>query len=449
MKTRFAKLWQTARKYPTIMMSVVIISVLLGIAFYAMISIPFSEAALLWRGAENIWEDTPRLAAPIWFNAFRSEKLSETVNLTREDALITEEAVSATIRKETWVYEYDFPYATFPQEMKAFFTVSADDKNPLVKFTWVKPDGTTYQLGSMTASDGSRYGISADATVSREQFNNQPLQVELYRDPSSTTEEPAVLNGTYQFIAEVYHFTDSSEIEIQFVSFGEVYGIAGTDHLRRDLRIGLLWGTPFALMFGLLGAVGSTSITFLIAAIGSWYGGWLDAAIQRICEVRLQLPTLPILIMLGTFYSRSIFLILGVVIALDIFSSGIKTYRAMFMQVKNLPYIEAARAYGASNMRIIVRYMIPKVAPVLIPNFVTLIPTFVFLEASLALLNLGDPTAPTWGKILNDAYHAGALYRGYYYWVLEPALLLIFTGLAFSMLGFALDRILNPRLRRI
>lgn len=437
------------RNYPTIFASFTIIAVLLSIAFYAMVSIPYGEAALLWRGAEAIWEDTPRLAAPIWFNAFRSEKLSETISLKREDATITEEAVSATIRQETWVFAYDFPYASLPTEIKVFFTVSADDKAPMVTLTWVKPDGTSYQLTTMTVGDGDRYSISADSKFSREQLGGENVSSTLYRTADSTAEDPEILNGTYQLIASVYHFTDNSEIEIQFVNFGEVYGIAGTDHLRRDLRIGLLWGTPFALMFGLLGAVGSTSVTFLIAAIGTWYGGFLDAAIQRICEVRLQLPTLPILIMLGTFYSRSIFLMLGVIIALDIFSSGIKTYRAMFMQVKNLPYIEAARAYGASNMRIIVRYMIPKVAPVLIPNFVTLIPSFVFLEASLAVLNLGDPTAPTWGKILNDAYRNGALYRGYYYWVLEPAVLLMFTGLAFSMLGFALDRIFNPRLRRV
>jgi len=437
------------RNYPTIFASFIIIGILLGIAFYAMISIPFSEAALKWRGAEAMWEDTPRLAAPIWFNAFRSEKLSETINLTRADATITEEAVSETIREETWVFEYDFPFASLPTEIKTFFTVSAGEKAPMVTLTWVKPDGTSYKLTTMTAATGDRYSISADSKFSREQLGGEDVSTALYRTADSTEEDPVVLTGTYQLIASVYHFSPDSRIDIQFVNFGEVYGVAGTDHLRRDLTIGLLWGTPFALMFGLLGAVGSTSITFLIAAIGTWYGGFLDAAIQRICEVRLQLPTLPILIMLGTFYSRSIFLILGVIIALDIFSAGIKTYRAMFMQVKNLPYIEAARAYGASNMRIIVRYMIPKVAPVLIPNFVTLIPSFVFLEASLAVLNLGDPTAPTWGKILNDAYRNGALYRGYYYWVLEPAILLMFTGLAFSMLGFALDRIFNPRLRRV
>ena len=95
-------------------------------------------------------------------------------------------------------------------------------------------------------------------------------------------------------------------------------------------------------------------------------------------------------------------------------------------------------AYGASNARIIFRYMVPKVIPVLIPQFVAQVPNYVFLEATLAVLGLGDPVLPTWGKLLNDAYTSGALFNGHYYWVLEPAFLLVVTGLGFAMLGFAL-----------
>ncbi|HEY8553840.1 MAG TPA: ABC transporter permease subunit, partial [Burkholderiales bacterium] len=159
------------------------------------------------------------------------------------------------------------------------------------------------------------------------------------------------------------------------------------------------------------------------------------------------LPLLPILVMIGTLYSTSIWIMLGVVVAFGIFSAGIKMYRSMLLPIREAPYIEAARAYGAGSGRIITRYMIPRILPVLIPGFVTLIPSYVFLEASLAVLGLGDPVLPTWGKVLYDAQAQGALFYGYYYWVLEPAALLMLTGLAFAMLGFALDRIFNPRLR--
>ncbi len=185
----------------------------------------------------------------------------------------------------------------------------------------------------------------------------------------------------------------------------------------------------------------------VIAAAGVWFGRISDAIIQRITEINLILPLLPILIMVGTFYSRSIWRMLGIIILLSIFGAGIKTYRAIFIQVKESPYIEAAQAYGASNTRIIFRYLVPRILPLVVPQLVVLIPSFVFLEASLAVLGLGDPVLPTWGKIINDAHDQGALFNGQYYWVLEPAILLMLAGLGFAMVGFALDRIFNPRLR--
>jgi peptide/nickel transport system permease protein len=231
--------------------------------------------------------------------------------------------------------------------------------------------------------------------------------------------------------------------------------------------LGLLGGGFFGILFSyaawseynkaggfsenmlLMAGLGAPVVTMVIAAIGVWFSGWVDELIQRITEVNLVLPFLPILIMIGTFYSRSIWLMLGATIALSIFGGAIKSYRAIFLQVKESPYIEAARAYGASSMRIILLYLVPRIIPLLIPTLVTLIPTYVFLEASLAVLGLGDPVLPTWGKIINDAQSNGALYQGLYYWVLEPAVLLMITGLAFALLGFAMDRIFNPRLRGV
>jgi peptide/nickel transport system permease protein len=258
-----------------------------------------------------------------------------------------------------------------------------------------------------------------------------------------------VVKGRYRLEVEGFLFEPESDIDVKLVAYGQVHGIAGTDHRRRDISIALLWGTPIALTFGLVAAVGVGITTMIVAAIGAWFGKWVDALIQRITEVNLILPLLPLLVMVGTFYSRSIWNMLGVVILLSIFSGAIKTYRAMFLQVRESPYIEAARAYGAGGFRVVFRYMIPRILPVLIPSFVTAIPSYVFLEASLAALGLGDPVLPTWGKLLDDARINGALYNGHYYWMIQPAVLLMLTGLGFAMLGFALDRIFNPRLREI
>jgi peptide/nickel transport system permease protein len=244
-------------------------------------------------------------------------------------------------------------------------------------------------------------------------------------------------------------FEPSASLDVEFVLHGTLYGLAGTDFKRRDLMIPLMWGMPIALAFGLLAALGTTITTLVIAAIGTWYGGWVDDLIQRITEINSVLPFFPILIMIGTFYSRSIWLILGATILLNIFGLGIKNFRAIFLQIKEAPYIEAARSYGASDGRIVIRYLTPRVIPMLIPQLVTLVPGYVFLEAGLAVLGLGDPFMPTWGKVIDDARSNGALFEGLYYWILEPAVLLLITGLAFALLGFALDRVFNPKLRDI
>ena len=96
-------------------------------------------------------------------------------------------------------------------------------------------------------------------------------------------------------------FEPGSDINAEFIAYGDVSGIAGTDQLRRNLLIPLLWGTPVALLFGLLAAVGTTIMSMSIAAVSTWFGGWLDNVTQRIVEINMILPFLPILIMVGTF----------------------------------------------------------------------------------------------------------------------------------------------------
>jgi peptide/nickel transport system permease protein len=243
-------------------------------------------------------------------------------------------------------------------------------------------------------------------------------------------------------------FEPDSTIEAEVVVMGKLYGWAGTDYYRRDLSVGLLWGLPIALTLGLVGAVVTTFLSMLVAAAGVWFGGWVDALVQRITEANMVLPVLAIGVMVFYFYGISLWVILGVVILLNVFGSTTKAYRAAFIQVKEAPYMEAAQAYGASNSRMILHYMVPRILPVLIPQLVALIPAYVFLEATLGIFAVGDPFIPTWGSIIHDALKNMA-FRANYYWIAEPVVLLLLTGLAFAMFGFALDRILNPRLRDV
>lgn len=433
------------KSYPSAIAGLAIIALMIGLAIYAMIAIPYDQAVALWRGGDNVWLETPRNARPAWLNYFLKEKLPVTIVMkSKEDpSLKSVVELGGGVSTSDIVFEFDYQYDGFPTELSLFFNTTYQSARPNASVKWITPDGRTIHLTDMTLRNQETYRLSQDSRVQRQLGGALP-EKGLFADPQNPDK---VNKGTYQVVVEGLVFEEDSTLDADLVVYGQLHGLAGTDHRRRDITIALLWGTPVALSFGLLAAVGSSLTTMMLAAAAVWFGGWVDNVIRRINEVVMILPLLPILIMVGLFYSRSIWAILGVVILLGIFGSGILSYRSMFLQVKESGYIDAARAYGASSGRIIFRYMIPKVVPVLIPGFVTQVPSFVFLEATLAVLGLGDPILPTWGKLMNDAYTNGALFTGHYYWVLEPAVLLVITGLGFAMLGFALDRIFNPRLR--
>lgn len=438
------------RQYPSAFMGVGIIVFLVFLSLYAVVAVPYHEAIRLWRGGEDIWLETPRNAQPSWINLLSAKKLPETfVISTLEPSPSPGRGASKTLAPDGKTVSislaFDYRYDGFPSELTLFLEAKYAEILPYVTLLWRTPDGRELSLGERKVKASERYNISQDTRLER-RLGGQPPEIGLFvggagQLPSRPTP------GRYTLQIEGTLFEPQADLDAKLVVYGQVYGVAGTDHKRRDLMVALLWGAPIALAFGFIVAVGTSVTTLIIAAIGTWYGRWVDAIIQRLTEVNIILPVLPILIMIGAFYSRSIWVMMLVITALSIFGAGIKVYRAIFLQVKESPYIEAAKAYGASNLRVIVRYMVPRVIPVLVPGFVTLIPSLVFLEASLAVLGLGDPVLPTWGKVLNDASANGALYKGYYYWVLGPSVLLMLTGLGFALLGFALDRIFNPRLR--
>ncbi len=431
-------------KHRSILGGVIIIAALVAFSIYAVVAIPYGEAIRLWRSGAGVWDDSPKNALPVWVNLFSVKKLPETVIVdTGEGASKITESPAGGVSAVNISMPFNYNYDDFPDEITLFFNAKFDQLRPVASVSLLTPDAREIALGARSLSVSDRYNISQDQRLLTA-LGSRTVEAGLFSNP---TDGQTVLKGRYTLTIKALIFDKASDVNARLVVYGKVQGWAGTDDHRRDLSVALLWGAPVALAFGLIGAVGSTITTLIIAAIGVWYGGWVDALIQRLTELNAILPALPILILVATFYSRSLAVMLAVIILLGIFSLGIKVYRSMFLQVKGLPYVEAARAYGASNMRIVFRYMIPKVLPVLIPQFVLLIPSMVFLEASLAIIGLGDPVLPTWGKVLNDAFQSGALYKGYYHTVVIPSILLILTGLGFAMLGYGLDRIFNPRLR--
>ena len=435
---------RSLRRYPSLAVGLLIILGFVLASTYAVTALPYSEAIRLWRGGPGVWDENPKTVPPVWFDLFTRDKLPRTIKIVSDDQAATHiEALDDETNLVTIELPFNYTYDGFPTELNLFS--NAPSSFP-ISILWHTPDGRAISITErrLIRRISDAYYISQDSEL-LEQLGNRLPHLGLFADPQDTER---VLKGDYKMevIAEV---PQGAYLSTKLVVYGEVHGLAGTDHRRRDISVALLWGAPIGLLFGVLAAVGAQVSTFVLAAIGTWFGGKVDRAFQWLTQVNLIIPVLPVLMMVGYLYDRRIWTMLGLVIALNVFSASYLTYRAMYLQAKEAPYIEAAQAYGAGNFRIIFRYLIPRIAPTLLPQFVLIIPTFVFLEATLAVLGLGDPILPTWGKVLHDGYSQGALYKGYYYWMVEPAILLMLLGVGFSLIGYSLDRIFNPRLRTL
>ena len=125
----------------------------------------------------------------------------------------------------------------------------------------------------------------------------------------------------------------------------------------------------------------------------------------------------------------------------------VKTVRSMALQIKENTYIEAAKALGASHRRIVFRHLLPQLVPYAFATMALSVPAAIVYEASISLIGLGDATVVTWGQILQDAYASGAVLQGTWWWVVPPGIAIALMGMTFAFIGFAMDTILNPKLR--
>ncbi len=427
--------------YPAAVTGLLIIASLIGLSAYTLITIPYQKMLQLWREDESQWVYNPKDAAPAWTNLFRRKKLPTTITMdSRETETVaskTRVAVSEEMTEIAFSFPFEYTYDAFPQDLSVFIDAHYEEKRPLITLTWSAPDGREIDVMSSSIYESYFYKLSRDETLARKIGEQPPLEF-LMAKPEVQPPEP--LKGTHELTVSAFVFEEDADVDVKYVLYGQVFGLAGTDGRRRDMKVPLLWGLPIALAFGLLAAFGTSMSSIVIAATGAWFDGWLDALIQRITEVNMILPFLPVSIMIYVLYSKNFLMILGVTILLSIFGTAIKNYRALFLQVREAPYIEAAQSYGASNGRIITRYLIPRVISVLVPQIVILVPSYVFLEASLAFLGVSDPVLPTWGKLIVEGFARG-IYTANYHLVFEPIAFLMLVGSAFVMLGISLKRV--------
>jgi peptide/nickel transport system permease protein len=397
---------------------------------------------------------------PVWVNLL-GLNLPEHLIMTAKDADKTS-LLDSGVRIESHSYNFNFNYDSYPSDFMVMYTAKYGSIQPAVQIDVIRPDGNEFQIyfASLPPSQNESNEFSArifstdrlivDSLTGYSNLFSYTVdatrpQVMIFSD----TEENKVLKGTY-VIRNTFYLFDPSDtvVDSGVILGGKVYGTMGTDDLRRDLVIGLLWGAPVALFIGLTVSVAAVFIGLLYGIFAGYKGNRTDEGLMRINDVFYSLPTLPLLVILSVTIGRSIFLITGFLVIFSWVGMA-KISRSLALQIKSLQYIEAARLMGQSDTKIIFKHIIPQLLPLTFASIAIAVPSAILGEAALSFLGLGDPSIPTWGQILHDAHSAGAMSRGLWWWIVPPGLMIAITGLAFVLIGNALDSIVNVRARRM
>ena len=236
--------------------------------------------------------------------------------------------------------------------------------------------------------------------------------------------------------------------------------LLGTDVIGTDVFSNILHGTKYALYVGVLVTAITMAIAIIVGAVAGYFGGWVDNVLMRLTEVFLVFPSLLfILIFVRVFTlsggAGSSFNFLGlsipigltiVILVLAIFNwpGDARMIRGEFLRVRELEFVEAEKALGASNRRIIFRHILPNILSSIIVVASLTIAYAILLEAAVSFLGFGDANTMTWGQILENNFQET---RNVWWAELYPGLAILITVFGFNLLGDGLSDALNPRLR--
>jgi peptide/nickel transport system permease protein len=223
--------------------------------------------------------------------------------------------------------------------------------------------------------------------------------------------------------------------------------VLGTNDIGQDIASELIYGARISLTIGFLAAAVAVSIGTAVGLAAGYFGGWTEAVAMRAVDLVLVIPFLPLMILLAAYLGPSFWNIIVVIGAL-VWARPARVIRAQVLSVKALDYVEAACALGCRHGRVILRHVLPAVLPLALAQFILAASNAILIEASLSFLGLGDPTAKSWGTVLYYAQVRNAFLSGaWVWWVIPPGLLITAATLGFAFTGFALEEVLNPKMR--
>ncbi|MCI0634690.1 MAG: ABC transporter permease [Actinobacteria bacterium] len=221
----------------------------------------------------------------------------------------------------------------------------------------------------------------------------------------------------------------------------------GTDNFGRSVLTLTIWGSRISLLVGLAATLIAMLIGSVVGIVAGYYGRWPETILMRLTDWFLVIPFLPLAIVLASILGQSLPIIIFV-IGITSWPSTARIVRAQVLSVKTRPYVERSRALGSSNWHLNTRHILPNVGPLIVASTVLTVAIAILSETTLSFLGLGDPLSISWGTILQFAFDSGAAGAGQWWWIIPPGLAIVFVVLAFTLCGFALDEILNPKLRK-
>lgn len=221
----------------------------------------------------------------------------------------------------------------------------------------------------------------------------------------------------------------------------------GTNDMGQDIFSQLIFGARISLMVGFIAASVNVAIGATIGLLSGYFGGKLDEFFMRMIDVMIIIPGIPIMVLIAAYLGPSMWNIILILVVFG-WTSIARVIRSQVLMIKEYPYIEASKAAGAGSFRIVYDHILPNVVSLILPQAVLSVVGAILGEAGLSFLGLGDPTHVSWGMLLYYAQAYGAFLRSAWWWIIPPGLCIALVGLGFTFVGYALNDIFNPRLRR-
>lgn len=223
--------------------------------------------------------------------------------------------------------------------------------------------------------------------------------------------------------------------------------LLGTDNNGKDILNVLVYGSQISLLVGFIASGAAMLLGTSLGLVAGYYGKITDQVLSRITDFFLVVPWLPFVLVIVSVLHATLATVVFA-IALVSWPTTTRVIRSQVLSLKERQFIERARAVGAGKGYILARHILPNVMPLVWAEAVLTVSSAIFTEAFLSFFGLGPAGIETWGEMVNRAYVNNAMLTGRWWWFAPPGICITLLVLGFAMLGYGIEEILNPALKR-